>query len=55
MFKKLAACVREYKKNAIVAPIFITFEVIAEVVIPWLMKLLIDRGIDGNSGNGDLG
>ena len=55
MFKKLAACVREYKKNSIVAPIFITFEVLAEVVIPLLMAKLIDNGIGGNDGRGDLG
>lgn len=46
MIKRLAKSVREYKKNAILAPVFVMLEVIMEVVIPLLMARLIDRGID---------
>ncbi|MBQ3072938.1 MAG: ABC transporter ATP-binding protein [Oscillospiraceae bacterium] len=49
MIKKLAACVREYKKNSILAPIFITFEVLMEVVIPLIMAKLIDNGVDAGN------
>lgn len=46
MIKKLLKSVREYKKHSILAPIFVTFEVIMEVIIPLLMANLIDFGID---------
>lgn len=46
MIKRLAKSVREYKKNAILAPVFVMLEVIMEVIIPLLMARLIDRGID---------
>ncbi len=51
MIKRFAACVREYKKPAILAPVYVIFEVVIEVVIPLLMAKLIDRGITaGNMG-----
>lgn len=46
MVRKLLRSVREYKKHSILAPIFVIFEVIMEVVIPLLMANLIDFGID---------
>jgi ATP-binding cassette subfamily B protein len=49
MFKKFAACVAEYKKDTILSPVYITCEVIMEVLIPFLMAKLIDDGI--NVGN----
>ena len=45
MIKKLAACVRQYKRNSILAPVFMIFEIAAEVVIPYFMADLIDKGI----------
>ena len=45
MLKSLAKSVREYKKLALITPIFVTLEVILEVVIPLLMANLIDQGI----------
>lgn len=51
MIKKLLHSVREYKKDSILSPVFVTFEVIMEVVIPLLMANLIDFGID----KGDMG
>ena len=45
MLKTLGKSVREYKKPAILTPIFVTLEVIMEVIIPLLMAELIDKGI----------
>lgn len=50
MIKKLLASVREYKKPSILAPIYISLEVVMEVVIPLLMAKLIDNGLE----KGDL-
>ncbi len=46
MLKTLTKCIREYKKEAMFVPIFVTLEVIAEVLIPVYMADLIDYGID---------
>ncbi len=45
MFKTLGKSVREYKKYAIITPIFVTVEVVLEILIPLLMANLIDKGI----------
>ena len=47
MIKRLAGCVREYKKDSILTPLYVTMEVVLEVVIPLLMARLIDYGING--------
>ena len=49
MIKRLASCIREYKKSSILAPIFIVMEVVMEVIIPILMANLIDYGIDAGN------
>ncbi len=54
MIKKLAGCIREYKLPSILTAVFITFEVLMETIIPLLMAELIDKGIEGNGGDGDL-
>ncbi len=46
MFKRLSACIGEYKKASLLAPLFVTCEVLLEVLIPWLMSYIIDRGIE---------
>ncbi len=46
MIKRLLKSVREYKKDSILAPIYVSFEVILEVIIPFLMARLIDIGIE---------
>lgn len=51
MIKTLAAQVKEYKKDAFLAPIFVTLEVIMEVTIPYLMASLIDDGISKGNMN----
>lgn len=49
MIKKLLHSVREYKKEAILSPIFVILEVALEVIIPTVMAMLIDKGIDGKN------
>ena len=51
MIRKLMRHIGEYKKTAILAPIFVTFESIMEVIIPFLMAYLIDNGINQNDIN----
>lgn len=51
MIKNLASCVGKYKKDSILAPIFVTCEVIMEVIIPWLMAFIIDEGINKSDMN----
>ena len=46
MIKKLLKSVREYKKDSVLAPIYVSLEVVMEVIIPLLMANLIDFGID---------
>ena len=46
MIKRLASYVREYRKDAILSPIFITLEVVLDIFIPLYMGRLIDYGID---------
>ncbi len=45
MLKTLAASIREYKKESILAPLCVTLESILEIIIPTLMAHLIDYGI----------
>ena len=51
MIKTLAGNIKQFKKNTILAPVFVAFEVIMEVIIPLLMARLIDLGISA----GDMG
>ncbi len=51
MNRKLLQSVREYKKESILAPVFVIMEVLLEVLIPYLMANIIDIGITG----GDMG
>ena len=51
MIKKLASQVKEYKKNSILAPIFVTFEVLMDVLIPMAMAAIIDNGLNKNDVN----
>ena len=47
MIKRLLKSVREFKKDALLTPLFVVLEVVMEVVIPLVMAMLIDKGIDG--------
>ena len=45
MIKRLAASVREYKRDTILTPVYVIIESILEIFIPTLMAFLIDDGI----------
>ena len=45
MIRKLAESIREYKKDAILTPLFVAVEVVLEVLIPLLMAKIIDEGV----------
>ena len=45
MLKTLLACVKQYKKNAILSALFSLIEVIMEVLIPFVTASIIDKGI----------
>ncbi|MEG2144818.1 MAG: ABC transporter permease, partial [Oscillospiraceae bacterium] len=51
MIKKLMKYIGEYTKFAVMTPILVSLEVVAEVIIPVLMARLIDFGVDA----GDMG
>ena len=48
MIKKLASYIKEYRKAAILTPIFVILEVVMEIVIPYLMAKIIDVGIQNS-------
>lgn len=54
MLKKLFSRLGEYKRSALISPIFIGIEVIFEMLIPTLMAVIIDSGLNGNDGKGDM-
>ena len=51
MIKKLAKYIKQYKKDSILTPIFVVFEVVMEVLIPYLMARIIDVGIQNSDLN----
>lgn len=50
MMKTLLESVREYKKDSLLTPLFVTLEVLMEVMIPFFMAGIIDIGL----GNADM-
>lgn len=51
MVNHITAAIRDNKKASILAPIFVCVEVLFEVLIPVVMAVLIDKGIDaGDQG-----
>ena len=51
MFKTLKSCVGEYKKAAILTPIFTALEVLMDVLIPFVTASIIDKGINAGDMN----
>ncbi len=49
--KRLAQCIREYKKDAILSPLYVLMEALLDVAIPFVMADLIDKGIEAGSMN----
>ena len=50
MYKKLMSYVKEYKVASFLAPLFVSLEVVMEVLIPMMMAKIIDVGL----ANGDM-
>lgn len=49
MIKTLISQVKQYKKDSILCPIFVILEVIMEVIIPFLMASIIDKGVEAGN------
>ena len=49
--KRLAQCIREYKKDAILSPLYVLMEALLDVAIPFVMADLIDKGIEAGNMN----
>lgn len=49
MYKKLMAYIKEYKLASLLAPIFVSLEVVMEVLIPMMMAQIIDVGLANNN------
>ena len=43
MWKTLIKSIREYRKPTILAPVYVTLEVIIECIIPFITALLINQ------------
>ncbi len=49
---RLSRCIREYTIHAILAPIFVSIECVFDILIPFMMTFLLDRGVkSGSIGN----
>ncbi|ALS37257.1 ATP-binding cassette subfamily B protein [Enterococcus rotai] len=46
MIKKLIANIGVYKKESIITPLYVTGEVILDIIIPLVMAMMIDSGIE---------
>ena len=51
MLKKIAKSIREYKKPSLLAMLYVSGEVLLEVLIPLIMAELVDKGIEGGNMN----
>lgn len=49
MIKRLSQCIREYKKDAILSPLYVLVESLLDVAIPFVMAGLIDKGIEASN------
>ena len=54
MIRKLAKSVREYKLASILSPVFISLEVLMEVLIPLIISELINKGINYKNAEGQV-
>lgn len=51
MIRKLAREIREYKGAAIATPLFMVGEVILELMLPYIMSIIVDRGVQAGDMN----
>ncbi len=49
--KELLKQVKQYKKDSLLAPLYSALEVVMEVIIPFVMALLIDEGVEKGDMN----
>lgn len=49
MIKRLSQCIREYKKDSILSPLYVLVESLLDVAIPFVMAGLIDKGIEAGN------
>lgn len=49
MIKKWIGYIGQYKRDTILAPIFVALEVVTDIIIPLLMANMIDNGISGGN------
>ena len=49
--KELLKQIKQYKKDSILAPVYSALEVVMEVIIPFVMALLIDEGVEKGNMN----
>lgn len=49
MIKRLSQCIREYKKDAILSPLYVLVESLLDVAIPFVMAGIIDKGIEAGN------
>lgn len=54
MLKTLSKHLYGFRKDSIMTPMFMILEVIMEMIIPLMMAAIIDKGINGNNGAGDM-
>ncbi|MCR5372812.1 MAG: ABC transporter ATP-binding protein, partial [Solobacterium sp.] len=52
MIRRLMQEIREYKGAAVAAPLFMVGEVILELSLPYIMSIIVDKGVQG--GNMDI-
>lgn len=51
LIKTIASQIKEYKLPSIMTPVFMIIEVIMEMIIPYLMASIIDKGINASNIN----
>ena len=51
MIHTIVKQVKQYKKPSLLTPLFATLEVIMEVLIPYVIAAIVDKGIDGGNIN----
>lgn len=49
MIKRVSQCIREYKKDSILSPLYVLVESLLDVAIPFVMSGLIDKGIEAGN------
>lgn len=54
MIKTLGKHLYGFRKDSVLTPVFMILEVIMEMIVPLMMGAIIDNGINGNNGAGDM-